>query len=122
MLRTSCKSDSPPSINEAPHSNCTFLQRKRTLLHLRTAEVGTFCPLQHCRDSVCYLRCFCRLSHAGGMPLHYPSETFSCPQSSPALRRWPHASGDWLAGMKASANNVGFTATTSLLCLSKQRW
>ena len=44
MLRTSCKSDSPPSINEAPHSKCTFLQRKRTLLHLRTAETGTNRP------------------------------------------------------------------------------
>ena len=41
MLRTSCKSDSPPSINEAPHSKCTFLQKKRTLLHLLTAEIGT---------------------------------------------------------------------------------
>src|SRR5262252_5636297 len=40
----------------------------------------------------------------------------------PASRRWPHAPGDWLAGMGASADNIGFKAVTRLLGLSKQRW
>ena len=62
MLRTSCKSDSPPSINEAPHSKCTFLQKKRTLLHLLTAETGTNSPFAALHKSGSYRGLTCRAS------------------------------------------------------------
>ena len=61
MLRTSCKSDSPPSINEAPHSKCTFLQKKRTLLHLLTAETGTDSPFAALHKYGSYRGFICRV-------------------------------------------------------------